>query len=552
MNPSLLQHLLIDSAAKFSGETAIVDGEKCISYGELDKKSSVVASSLSGIGVLPKKNIAVFLDKSIEAIICFFGILKNGCCYVPIDVNATPVNRLLSIIDAGQIEYIVTSLRFLSKETLLRFSQDEINVIKSRRLIFVDGLNDGGPIFRQPHYLEGYDFYYLGASAAVFDDKIYPSTIDQDLAYILYTSGSTGVPKGVMISHINALTFINWALSYFNPRHGMRFACHASLSFDLTVFDIYVSIASGGTLVLVPQVVGKSPKHLAKWISENAINCWYSVPSVWVAMLANAKVDFSSLNTLEWVLFAGDVFPAKFLKRLMALMPTANYVNLYGPTETNVCTYYKVCSISDISEKAVPIGSACGNTEIVVLNKKMQPAEPGEEGELMVFGSSVSPGYFRNPEATKNAFVESPLPHHSKRLLYKTGDIVIGNENGYYEYVGRSDFMVKISGYRVELQEVEAVLYRFPNTIRAVALAYYCAEQGSNKLGALVEMSRTQSADSHTFNSVIDLKKAISKNIPPYMVPEIIFEVDRIPENSNGKIDRSKSATLFKELISTF
>lgn len=529
MTPYLLQHYLALQAALTPQATAVEDADKALSYMQLDLGSRKLAAMLVADGLARQAQVGVYLDKSADALLAFFAVLRAQACYVPLDAAHTPAHRVADILELGEVRCLITSTaRWQAASASWSDAQQEM--FSHVRLVFIDELV----------------FDDASASADPAPDE---RSIDLDLAYILFTSGSTGRPKGVTISHRNATTFVNWSLSYFNPPPGKRFACHASLNFDLTVFDIYVAIASGGTVVMVPGNVAANPRAMAQWIGESRIDCWYSVPSAWIAVLNHARLDDEALRRclarLEWVLFAGEVFPPTYLRRLMATAPAARFVNLYGPTETNVCTYFHVPDAAAVGERPVPIGRPCGNTDVVVLTADMREAAVGEEGELMVSGSGVTAGYFRNEAASSAAFMASPLSHHRGRLLYRTGDRVRLNAEGQLDYLGRNDLMVKIAGFRVELQEVEGVLHGFALVRRAVALAYRCERRGNLRLGALIESHEAGGAAL----SVLALKEFVSKTLPAYMVPEAIFPVGSIPLNPNGKTDRLRAAELLEQLL---
>ena len=352
------------------------------------------------------------------------------------------------------------------------------------------------------------------------------------LAYILYTSGSTGRPKGVMLSHGNAACFIDWCSEVFKPTEHDRFSSHAPFHFDLSILDIYVSLKHGATLVIVEEQLGKEPARLAPWIADKKLTVWYSAPSILSLLAQFGKLDQRDYSSLRHVLFAGEVFPIKYLKLLKSLWKHPRYFNLYGPTETNVCTFYEVPQlIPESQNEPVPIGKACPYCEPLVVSETGSEVDEagaevptGGEGELCISGPSVLQGYWNLPENTAKAF----LPGRDTRW-YRTGDIVAELPDGNYKFLGRRDRMIKKRGYRIELGEIEAALYRHPAIKEAAVLAFPDEEN--------VPIKAFASTRNGTKLSIIELKKFCSENLPLYMVPDLFCCLEALPKTSTDKID---------------
>jgi amino acid adenylation domain-containing protein len=381
----LLQHLLEKTVSVSPEETAVVDGDRSITYIELNRISNQVANQLINNGCKTGTTVAVYLPKSIEAIITFFGILKAGGAYVPLDAHYSPPNRIMSILELNKTGFLVTN-----KESHEKLSMP--NDWHDMDIFFIDYLLNQENVSKaeiNELNAENRSYLHQNGSEATPDVR---SIHENCLAYVLYTSGSTGVPKGVMITHRNALTFINWALDVFKPAPGTVFANHAPFHFDLSVFDLFAAFAIGGTVHLVPSNVMHNPRALVEWIETKSIEIWYSVPSVWTTILNYAEINPTLFGHLKMILFAGEVFPSKYLKTLMHLFPDKRFFNLYGPTETNVCTYHEIRSVSEIDSESVPIGKACENTAVQAFDKKMQEVQVGETGELHVEGPGVCIG----------------------------------------------------------------------------------------------------------------------------------------------------------------
>jgi amino acid adenylation domain-containing protein len=307
-----------------------------------------------------------------------------------------------------------------------------------------------------------------------------------DLAYVLYTSGSTGAPKGVALSHRNATSFIHWCSDVFAPRADDRFSSHAPFHFDLSILDIFLAIKHGGTLILVEEETGKSPALLSPLIAEKRISIWYSTPSVLSLLAQHGKMNERDYSSIRIILFAGEVFPVKHLRALKSLLPRPKYYNLYGPTETNVCTFYQIPDrIPEEQTQPFPIGKACGHVQTNVVGEDGQWVPIGKEGELCVSGSAVMQCYWNLPERTADAFREDG----SGKRWYKTGDIVWEDTDGNYTYVARKDRMVKKRGYRVELGEIETCLYRHPAVKEAAVVARPDEENGLREYRGVPRLS---------------------------------------------------------------
>ncbi len=544
MNKYLLHHLLDEAVLKFPDNKAVIYEEQSITYKELEYKSNQLANMLINIGFKPRNVVGIYLNKSIEAIIAIFAVLKAGGAYVPLDSHYSPLTRIKNIIKLSQAEFIISNT-IQWKALASTFVDEEEELLKSIKVIFADGINRVDQTSAENYNnkdIIGSCYFYED-----YEDSTYPQlrkepeVTSDDLAYILYTSGSTGQPKGVMLTHLNAMTFINWSLSYFQPVSTDIFSNFAPLHFDLSIFDIFVSVGAGACSNLLPFQINSNPRAIVEWLSKNNITYMYSVPSVWVSIMNYATLIKGDLKNLSHILFAGEVFPPKYLKKLMEILPHALYYNLYGPTETNVCTYYQVKSSDDVTDSPVPIGQACANTEVLVLNEMDKPVAEGEEGELLVKGAIVTKGYYKDDKRTKSAFRKSPMPYHNGALLYRTGDIVRRCNDNIYEYVGRRDMMVKCSGFRIELQEIEHALYKHASIEEAVAVPVYDEKRENTSIYAIVKIKAGESF------SVTNIKKFLISILPKYMIPEFIESIDEMPKNANGKIDRQKVKSMINE-----
>lgn len=518
----LLHHLLIETAAAYPERIALKCAGETISYGELDRQSSRLARSLVEAGVQGGERVGIYLQKSIATIVSLFGILKAGAAYVPLDPYA-PARRLGFMVRDCGIGCVITST---SKLGMARSLVEAGAPLQTLVLTDQFGLKAEGI----PSPLTGLTWdQVLRASPALPREANH--SIDTDLAYILYTSGSTGEPKGVMISHLAALTFVRWATACFHINERDRLSNHAPLQFDLSVFDIFAALGSGAELCLVPDGISSFPVRLAEFIHQEEITVWYSVPSALIHLVVHGEMGRLDFRHLRAILFAGEVFPAKHLRELRRLIPHARLYNLYGPTETNVCTYYEIGEIPPDRVEPFPIGRACANTEVFAVGEGGQPIGPGEEGELFVRGSCLMKGYWGRPERSVEVIVQNPFAKDYEDKVYRTGDLVRLGEDGNYVFVGRKDQMIKSRGYRIELGEIEAALYAHPDVKEAVALAVADEEVG-NRIKALVVLAPGSGA------TATEIKRLCAERLPRYMVPEEVDLLEALPKTATGKIDR--------------
>ncbi|MEX2030638.1 MAG: amino acid adenylation domain-containing protein [Anaerolineales bacterium] len=529
----LLQHILREGASRFGDQIAVRFGDWQWTYAELDRRSSQLARSLRELSVRRGDRVGIYLHKSLASVLSVFGILKAGGVYVPLDARA-PAARLAYITRNCDIRVIVTSAECAAEvEALLR----EETPVQAVVLTEAGPLGEPLPVAPRPgaRTVVAWDEVARGEASPLGDD----GTIETDLAYILYTSGSTGEPKGVMISHRTIFTFLRWAVDTFRMGPDDRVTSHAPLHFDLSTLDIFATLLAGGTVVLVPEGLSTFPVRLVKLLHDERITLTYLVPSVLTLMVTYGRLDAHDLSALRTILFAGEVFPIKYLRKLAAKVPHVELYNLYGPTETNVCTYYQVgpADLDPERQHPVPIGRACENTEVFAVDESGQRVdEPGREGELWVRGSTVAQGYWGDRPKTAGVFVANPLQPHVQEVAYRTGDVVCLEADGVtWRYLGRRDHMVKSRGYRIELGEIEAALYSHAGVREAVAVAVPDELVGSRIKAYVVRLG-----DNGV--SAADLDSHCRERLPRYMVPESLEFLEELPKTSSGKVDRSQLA----------
>ncbi len=494
----LIQQYFEESSQKYPDHPAVIFKGVKITYTELDSTSNQLARALKARGVKRGDRVGFCLSKSLKAVNAILGTLKADAVYVPLNAKA-PVARLQQIVNDVAPRLVICDNASLP---LVETFAGIFNLDSEK-----DFVSD------QPT-----------APLAYKNES-------SDLAYILYTSGSTGKPKGVMITHANIINATDWAVSELGITHMDKMSQHPPLHFDLSTFDLYCAWKAGATLFLVPEEYSLFPGQLIKFIEENRLTIWNSVPSVMVHLAIAGLVKPGRMQNLTKVLFNGEGFPSKFLAEWMTAFSEKTFVNLYGPTETTVqCSFYIIKEPPTDFSKFVPIGKATGGMEIFAVTDSGFLAKPSEVGELYVDGLGVGKGYWNDPERTAISFIKHPFKSDGG-IIYKTGDLVRLREDGNYEFIGRKDNQVKIRGNRVELGDVEAALNSLPYVNESAAIAVFDLESGGNKLNAFVNLKETKSVE--------EIKKDLAKLVPQYLIPDEIHRRE-LPKTSTGKIDRVK------------
>lgn len=491
------------SVEKYPEKEAFEDTNITETFKSFRDKAMNLSSNFITFNNSKKQPVAVFLPKSVNALISFVGIMYSGNIYVPLDIKSPP-ERLEGILNNISPIAVIT---------------DSTNAKKLEQL-------------------------YDNSKILIFDELIseakeqktnYEKLIDTDGAYIINTSGSTGIPKGVLISHRSIIDYIEWATECYDISDKEIIGNQAPFYFDNSVLDIYLCLKNGAKLIITPEEYFVFPIQLLTYYKEKKVNMFFFVPSVMVNianmnLLENVKPDFTK------ILFAGEVMPTKQLNYWIKNYPNALFSNLYGPTEITVdCTYYTV-NRKFRDDEPLPIGNECRNSNVLVLDEENNlVTEPNKQGELCVRGSSLALGYYNDFEKTNSVFVQNPLNTKYPEKIYRTGDIVYYNERGEIIFQGRKDSQIKHMGYRIELGEIEAalggmkeltnicVLY---NSIHSRIVLFYEAKNEIQKKDLIINLSKT---------------------LPKYMIPTELHKLDRLPTNSNGKIDRLALKKLIEE-----
>jgi amino acid adenylation domain-containing protein len=507
-----LSRLLARAAARRPDHPAVEDEHgRSLTYAALDRAADRLATRLARWGVGRGDRVGLLPPKSPEAVAAIHGVLRSGAAYVPADA-AAPLRRAAGVFADGAVKAAVVDAALADE---LARSWDGPRPLP--RLIVVGG-------GRAPDRADAAWDEVLADGAP---SPLPPPRCPDDLAYILFTSGSTGRPKGVMLSHANAFNFLDWCDRALGPWDAAdRFSSHAPFHFDLSVFDLFVACRSAATLVLIGEALGKDPARLGAFIADRRLSVWYSAPSILSLLARDGGLDRAGASAPRLVLFAGEVFPVAPLRRLRELWPGAAFWNLYGPTETNVCTAFRVPAVvPDDRAEAYPIGAPCPPFRARVVDEQGRELPAGTVGELVVAGPGVMRGYFGQPELTAAAFIRDA----NGTPWYRTGDLVVDDGAGCYTFHGRRDRMVKKRGYRIELGEIESALYRHPGVDRAAVVAR--ADDSGVSIAAFLAMKPGHKG------SVIAMKAHCAAHLPHYMIPDTITFLSDLPTTSTDKVD---------------
>lgn len=524
----LLQHWVTEQALSRPEAMAVVLKQERLTYGELEEHSTRLAKLLKVAGCERGDRVCLLLPKSPSAIVGILGILKADCIYVPIDITS-PASRVARMIGSCEPHCLLAAH---ASATLME------------KLITEHGLANSIPVGWMD--VETADINYLNIAFSPRDLDLCPSTpiesenTSQDAAYILFTSGSTGQPKGVVITHANVMHFVQWARTYFQMGPTDRISGHPPLHFDLSVFDIFGSFAAGAALHLIPDDLKLAAGKLAEFIRASELTQWFSVPSALTYMAMFDAVQYDDFPSLKRLLWCGDVLPTPVLRYFMTRLPKVTFTNLYGPTEATIASsYYTVPTCPADDKTAIPIGVACDGEELLVLDEHFKPVSVGDVGDLYISGAGLSPGYWRDEEKTRAVFLPNPQSRTPCERIYKTGDLARIGDDGLLYFVGRADSQIKSRGYRIELGEIELAL-------RALDCLHDCAVvaiPSSGFEGTAIGCAYVP-APGFEGKPVI-LRRELAKLLPSYMLPSHWLALDQLPTNANGKIDRATLRSLF-------
>ena len=496
-----LIELFEESVRKYPQKIAVIDKDREITFSDLRLQAMTLAQKIIYGCACQNRPVAVFLDKSIESVYSDLGIIYSGNFYMNMDIK-TPAERISNILKLVEPRYIIsTSKQIKSIEAII---PETIGVI----------------------LLDQDDMKACLDEAFVLERL--SSIIDTDPSCIINTSGSTGTPKGVVLNHKSFFDFTEWAIDTFKFEDDLVMGSLSPIVFDIYSFELCMLMAKASTLVVLPGNLAAFPAKILDLLEKHKVNFLFWVPTIMVNIANMDLLSTYKLENLKTVWFAGEVFPTKQFNYWHHHLPQTTFANLYGPIEITLdCTYYIVDKeIPD--EQPLPIGYACRNTDIIILDSDDKAVTgPNIEGELCVRGTSLAMGYYNNPEKTAVAFVQNPLNKAYPEVIYRTGDIVCYNEDGLIMFKGRKDNIVKHMGYRTDLGEIEHVII---NTLKLVKNGCVVYNQAQKKITLFYESEQEIPAS--------EFRKKIGQALPKYMIPTVFNHLELLQRNTNGKIDR--------------
>jgi amino acid adenylation domain-containing protein len=475
-----------------------------LDHGTLRANMLHIASRLQACGVRSGDRVALALPKSPEMVQALLGVLAAGAAYVPVDPQA-PAARIAALLQDAQPALVLATSQVLQ-------ALGPATTLQARA---IDPAADGS----------GLDAWLREIPEST---PVLPPSGPDFLASILYTSGTTGRPKGVALTHGNIGSFVAWAAGRLGLRAEDRFASHAPLHFDLSTLDLFAPFLMGGSVVLLDEKAVRFPAAVARVLEERQVTVWYSVPTALRMLEERGNLAARDLSRLRLVLFAGEPFPPAALRALMRLLPHPRYANLYGPTETNVCTYHLLPGPPAENEAALPIGIPCEHLEVSLRDEAGKPVPEGTPGEMCVAGPGVMAGYWQAPEATRAVRLEG------REDSYRTGDYGVLRPDGLIQFLGRRDQQVKIRGHRIELLEIESHLLAHPGVRQAAAVC--SGPSGDVRILAFVEPVPGSGPSPES------LQAHCARVLPAYALPARIEIRNLLPLTATGKLDRRKLA----------
>ena len=500
MQTNVIEYLERGALLYSPDKVAVTDNNTEYTFSQLHDLSERLATYIASISQEIRRPIAVFLPKTALTVIADLAIIKSANFYTNLDEKSPP-ERLEKLLNNVSPLLIFTNQALMSILTAVGIAESQIICLDEIDIASLDKDDEALQARRK-------------------------STIDTDPLCLINTSGSTGVPKSVILNHKSTIDFIDWCLDNFDFDMSDSFGSLSPLYFDIYTLEIYVSLKTGATLHLIPEQTAAFPAQLVEFLNKKRVTFIFWVPTIMVNIANLGLLDKFDLTHIRRIFFAGEVFPTKHLNMWRRSLPATQFVNLYGPIEITVdCTYF-IFDRDFEDDAPIPIGYPCFNSDVFILNEEDELVTPGQIGELCVRGSSLAMGYYNNPEQTAKAFVQNPLNDAYPEIIYRTGDLVHVNDLGEIMFDGRKDFQIKHLGYRIELAEIE-------NAVQALSeVRNACVLYDKEKKAIILIFE--------TFAEVTSkqLRMSLQSRLPKYMLPTVFIEVDEMPRNPNGKIDR--------------
>lgn len=469
-----------------------------------------MAGKLIELGVKRGDRVGIFLEPSLETAISVYGIMSAGAVFVPLDPNAPPARIAFVINDCG-IRFLISGKKQIS--SLIKVAEENIS------LEGIIGINE--PL--QVKTISWEDVARISPSQTVS-----VRMMEDDLAYIMYTSGTTGTPKGIMHSHRSGLAYAKLSMDVYDVGPTDILGNHSPLHFDISTMGYFTMPLAGGTTVIVPESHKLFPVSLSQMMEKERITIWYSVPLALIHLLQRGVLETRKMDALRWVLFGGEPIPSKHLRSLMELWNKARFSNVYGPAEVNQCTYFHLAQLPN-EDQSIPLGLVWNNTEVLIVDENEVEVSDGELGELLVRSATMMKGYWGKPELTKKAFFRREIFPNAEQVFYRTGDLVWRNKDGDLMFAGRKDRQIKVRGYRIELDEIESVLISHSYVVETAV--YDLKNEEERSVEAVVVLRETGSETEE------NIKKFLAAKLPAYAVPGRIHFSDKIPRTSAGKVD---------------
>ena len=509
----LLPHTISNSATRFPHREAFRFGDKSLTFKEIAEQMNQLAALLHELGVQQGDRVGIYLNRSLETAVAIYGIMHTGAVYVPLDPKA-PAERTRFLINDCGIKILISNH---SQRRNLK------NVIK-------EGVSLKAIIgVKEAENLPTYPWEDLEKQPSEFTPPFLIT--EQDVAYIIYTSGSTGQPKGIMHTHASGLAYARLTADLYQLNEQDRIGNHAPIFFDISTLGYFTAPFVGACTVIVSDAHTILPSSLSELMAKEKLTVWYSVPLAMIQMLQSGALAEKDMSALRWVLYGGEPFSPKYLRQLMPLWKNATFSNVYGPAEVNQCTNYNF-SKPPVDDEPISIGKVWNNTVSIVLDENEEEVGMDKVGELCIRSTTMMCGYWQQPELTEKGFYRKNNNTHTQDIYYRTGDLVKRSEDGNLHFLGRKDHQVKVRGYRVELDSVEAILVTHPAVSEAAVFPLRKNEDALQIEAAVILQASAEITET-------ELQQFLKGKLPNYAIPTSIAFVESFPRTGSGKVKRS-------------